>query len=324
LALRTPLTDILGIRHPILLAPMGAVAGGALAAAVTRAGGLGIVGAGYGDRAWLERELAATGNERIGVGFITWSLARDPALLQLALERKPALLFLSFGDAKPFIEPIKASGAKLVLQVQDLAGARAAAELGADIVVAQGSEAGGHGKTRRALFPLLPAVVDALAPLPVVAAGGIADPRQLAACLLLGAAGVLVGTRLYAAEESLGHANAKARIREAGGDETLRTRVFDILRGYDWPEGYTGRAIANETTKRWDGHEDTLAGHLSEAQARYRAAAEAGDVDQTVIFAGEGLDLIPDLKPAEKIIAKMAIEAELLLARAIDLIAPQG
>jgi nitronate monooxygenase len=321
-ALKTPLTEILGIRHPILLAPMGAIAGGALAAAVTRAGGLGIIGAGYGDRAWIEREMAAAGNERFGVGFITWSLAKQPELLTLALDRKPALLFLSFGDAKPFIEPIKASGAKLILQVQDLKGAREAQALGPDFIVAQGTEAGGHGTGQRALFPLLPAVVDAVHPIPVLAAGGISDGRQLAAALLLGAAGVLVGTRLYAADESLGHAKAKARIRDASGDDTLRTRVFDMVRGYEWPAPYSGRAIANKTTERWHGSEAELAKQLPEAQAAFHAAAEAGDVDQALVFAGEGIDLVRDVKSADKIVSTMAAEAELRLARAIDLIAP--
>src|ERR1700693_2710925 len=118
--LQTRLTERLAIKHPVLLAPMGNISGGALAGAVTAAGGLGILGAGYGDAAWLEREFAAAGNHRIGCGFITWSLARQPELLDLALARRPAVLMLSFGDPRPFAAKIKAAGVRLICQVQRL------------------------------------------------------------------------------------------------------------------------------------------------------------------------------------------------------------
>jgi nitronate monooxygenase len=318
--IRTALTKLFDIRHPILLAPMGSVSGGALAAAVTRAGGLGIIGGGYGNRAWLERELAAAGNERVGVGFITWSLAREPSLLDLALEHAPAALFLSFGDARPYLDRLRAKGCLLILQVQTLAEAREAKALGADLVVAQGTEAGGHGTTHRALFPLLPAVVDAVAPTPVAAAGGISDGRQLAAALLLGAAGVLVGTRFFAAEESLGHPNAKARIVAKGGDDTLRTHVFDTIRGIEWPAAYTGRAIANDLSRRWHGHDARLAAAIDAEKRSYADAAERGDFETAVVFAGEGLDLVREVLPAAAIVERLAGEAEALLSRAPGLL----
>ena len=158
MAIRTALTDLLGIACPVLLAPMAFVSGGALAAAVSRAGGLGFLGGGYGDRAWLEEEASRAGGERVGVGFITWSLARQPELLDRALDRSPPAVWLSFGDARPFAERIKAKSARLVLQVQTVAAAREAKALGADVVVAQGAEAGGHGHTRSTL-PLVPAAM---------------------------------------------------------------------------------------------------------------------------------------------------------------------
>jgi nitronate monooxygenase len=243
MTIKTPLCSLLDIVHPVLLAPMGSIAGGSLAAAVSGAGGLGLIGGGYGDRDWLERQFEAAGNGRVGVGFITWSLARNPVLLDIVLERKPAAIFLSFGDPRPYVEKVKASGAKLLIQVQTMAEATDAKNLGADVIIAQGTEAGGHGKADRAIFPLVPAVVDAVGPTPVLAAGGVSDGRQLAAALLLGAAGVLVGTRFYASHEALGHPEAKARIVKRGGDETLRTHVFDIVRALDWPKIYTGRAL---------------------------------------------------------------------------------
>src|ERR671933_1529790 len=133
--LETRLTERLGIRHPILSAPMAFAAGGALAAAVTRAGGLGLVGGGYGDADWLEREFAAARNARVGCGFITWSLARRPELLDQVLQRAPACVMLSFGDPRPFAPAIKAAGGLVVCQVQTLAHARAAPAAGPAVVV---------------------------------------------------------------------------------------------------------------------------------------------------------------------------------------------
>ncbi|MGH7001854.1 MAG: nitronate monooxygenase, partial [Stellaceae bacterium] len=176
----TRLTESLRIRHPVLLAPMALVSGGALAGAVSAAGGLGIIGGGYGDPVWLEDQFAAAGNLRIGCGFITWSLAARPQLLDLALAREPAAVMLSFGDPRPFAARIKAAGAQLICQVQTLAHVEEAIAAKADIIIAQGAEAGGHGALRGTL-PFVPAVVDAVrrqAPETiVVAAGGIAEGR---------------------------------------------------------------------------------------------------------------------------------------------------
>ena len=174
----TRLTERLRIKHPILLAPMDIVADGKLAATVSRAGGFGIIGGGYGDEAWLAREMDAAGDARVGVGFITWSMARRSRLLDLVLERKPVAVMLSFGDVRPHAEKIKRAGANLICQVQMLAQAKDAAACGADILVAQGAEAGGHG-IARSTFPFVPAVADTVPDIPVVAAGGIADGRGL-------------------------------------------------------------------------------------------------------------------------------------------------
>src|SRR6266567_1265601 len=226
MALRTKLTERLGIRHPILLAPMGTTAGGALAAAVSAAGGLGLIGGGRlrdGGAEWLERQFAAAGNQRVGCGFITWGLAERPEMLDVALARSPVAIMLSFGDAGPFIPRVKAKGIPVICQVQTVAMAREVLAQGADIVVAQGGEAGGHGTTRRGTLALVPAVVDAAASARddalVVAAGGIADGRGLAAVLMLGASGVLIGTRFQAADESLATAAVKQHIVSGNGDE---------------------------------------------------------------------------------------------------------
>jgi nitronate monooxygenase len=299
---------------------MGGVAGGRLAAAVTEAGGLGFIGGGYGDPSagyggseFMEREFRAAGNSRFGIGYITWSMAKFPHLFEEALARKPAAFFLSFGDEAPWGSRVKAAGIPLVCQVQDVEGARRAAAAGADVIVAQGTEAGGHGKQARATLPLVPAIVDAVSPIPVVAAGGIADGRGLAAALMLGASGVLIGTRFWATPEALGSDQAKALLTRANGDDTLRTRVFDIVRGLDWPDGYTGRAVRNSFSSRWHGQEEALATNFEAEAARFWTAMRTGDTSTAVVFAGEGLDLIRDIRPAGEIVQEVAREAERLL-----------
>lgn len=304
----TALTRLLGIQHPILLAPMGGVSGGALARAVTEAGGLGLIGVGYDGIEHIEEAFREAGPARVGIGFINWHLAQSPERLTFALSRGPALIQLSFGDAAPFVKPIKAAGVKLAIQIQTREDAQRAVELGADIVIAQGGEAGGHGASR-GLFPLLPAVVDAVAPVPVVAAGGITDGRGLIGALALGASGVLVGTRFAAARESRASAAAKAKLVEATGDATVRTRVFDIVRGIDWPAPYTGRALENRFTRAWHGREEALVQALAEEAPRYAAASQRGDLDTALVWAGEGVDMISDVPPAGELVARIIREA---------------
>ncbi len=313
MTISTPLTEMFGIDHPIVLAPMGGVSGGALAAAVSAAGGLGLIGGGYGDQDWVAEQFDLAGNQRTGVGFITWSLAEQPELLDEALAKEPAAVMLSFGDITPFAGKIKAAGATLICQEQTLEGARRAVAEGADIIVAQGTEAGGHGSSGRTTLSLVPAVVDAVGNTPVLAAGAISDGRGLAAALMLGAAGVLVGTRFFASQEALGMDAAKKRLTEAAGDETLRTRIFDIVHDLPWPEHFTGRAIANQFTEVWHGREAGLEAALDIERRHYQMAVADMNTDAAVVFAGEGLDLVETVLPASVIVESMAREAEKLL-----------
>ncbi len=317
MALATPITELFEIRHPVLLAPMAGASGGALAAAVSAAGGLGLIAGGYGNAGQLEAEFVAAGNARVGVGFITWSLARQPALLTQALEHAPAAVFLSFGDDAPFSDEIHRAGAKLICQVQTVEQARAAADASADVIVAQGSEAGGHGASR-GTFALVPAVVDAVAPLPVLAAGGIGDGRGLGAALLLGAAGAVVGTRFLATTECLWPDGFKQRLLESGGDDTLRTSLFDRLRGLDWPAEYTGRVLRNDSTERWQANPQAPGGGDT-ARSDYDAAA-SDDADTRALHAGEVLDLVDAVIPAAHLVEKIVAEAEAELARAARLV----
>jgi nitronate monooxygenase len=315
MSITTRLTELLGVQHPILLAPMDIVADARLAAAVSRAGGFGIIGGGYGDEAWLVREMDAAGGARVGVGFITWSLARQPRLLDLALERRPPAVMLSFGEVQPHAGKIKSAGALLICQVQTVAQAKDAAANGADVLVAQGAEAGGHGMARGTMV-LVPAVADAAPGIPLAAAGGIGDGRGLAAALMLGADGVLVGTRFYATQEAAGFAAAKARMVAASGDQTIRSILFDIARRNVWPSPYTGRVLQNAFSERWRGRETELLQHQAAEAARYAEARAAGDFDTAAVIAGEAVDLVSDIPPAGDVVERMVAEAGTLLAGA--------
>jgi nitronate monooxygenase len=298
----TALRTALGIEVPLLGAPMARIAGGRLAAAVSEAGGLGFLGGGYGDLDWLDRELDGVGPAAVGVGLITWRLDGQPHVLDRVLERRPRAVWLSYGDPSPYVDRVRRAGAVVVCQVLDVASATAALQAGADVLVVQGSEAGGHGRAGRGLLTLLPAVVAHAGGVPVVAAGGIATGRQLAACWALGAAGAALGTRLYATHEAADAAEAKQRLVDAAGDDTLHTTVFDLLRGPEWPAGYSGRAIANDATRRWHGHEADLVPVLDGERERYRRDAAAGDLRSRVVWAGEAVDHVHAVEPAAAVV----------------------
>jgi nitronate monooxygenase len=312
----TALTSLLGIKHPILLAPMDVVSGARLAAAVSIAGGFGILGGGYGEKAWLEQQTAslATCRAPFGVGFITWSLAKRPDLLDIALDAAPRAIMLSFGDPKPFAPRVKSAGALLICQVQTEDMARQALDAGTDILVAQGTEAGGHGASRTTI-DIVPAVIDlAAGRVPVVAAGGIADGRGLAAMLMLGASGVLLGTRFYASIEADGAEEAKRRICAAASGSTVRSIIFDLSRNNVWPAPFTGRCLVNDHARRWLGREVELMQNVAAIAADYAAAKAAGNFDIAAVIAGEGVGLIHDIAPAAEIVDRIVIEAEQIIA----------
>jgi nitronate monooxygenase len=316
MALETSLTARLGIEHPILSAPMAAIAGARLVEAVGKAGGFGILGGGYGDKAWLEQETAKLKNARMpfGIGFITWSMAKQPELLDIALTVKPRAIMLSFGDPKPFGARIKAAGSLLICQVQSEDMAGDALEAGADILIAQGTEAGGHGASRTTL-DIVPAIVDlAAGRVPVVAAGGLADGRGLAAMMMLGASGVLLGTRFYASVECEVEEAAKQRICAASGGATSRGVVFDLSRNIFWPAPFTIRALVNDHSRRWTGHEVELMQNMATVSADYAAAKAARNFDIAGVFAGEAAGLIHDIPPAAEIVGRIVTEAEQIIS----------
>jgi nitronate monooxygenase len=322
----TALTALLGIRHPILLAPMDVISSSRLVSAVSEAGGFGILGGGYGEKVWLERETAALKRCKapFGVGFITWSLAKQSNLLDIALDARPRAIMLSFGDPAPFAARIKAADARLICQVQTKDMAREALDAGADILVAQGTEAGGHGASRTT-FDIVPAVVDlAAGRVPVVAAGGVADGRGLAAMLMLGASGVLLGTRFYASVEADGAEEAKKRICAATSGNTVRSIIFDICRNNVWPAPFTGRCLINDHARRWMGREVELMQNVAQVAAEYAAAKAEGNFDIAAVIAGEGVGLIHDIPPAAVIVERISAEADQILSGRRNFLATQA
>jgi len=310
--LKTRFTERFGIAHPVMLAPMDVVAGGRLAAAVSGAGGLGLIGGGYGNAEWLERQFAAAGNQPVGVGFITWSLMRQPGLVDLVLARKPAAFMVSFGDGEAAVAAAKAADVPTIWQVQRLAHAEQALAAGVDVIVVQGQEAGGHGMDR-GLTAFLPAVRDLAGPDQIVlATGGIADGRGLAAALMLGADGVMMGTRFWASAEAEGSDTAKAALVAATGDDTIRSKVFDVARGADWPWHFTGRVVANEFARQWHGDIENLKRQAETEKARYDAS-DPDDLSIRVLIAGESLDLVSSIEPAGDILERVVREAAALL-----------
>lgn len=313
--LHTAFTELLSVEHPIALAPMGGASGGALAAAVSNGGGLGLVGGGRGDRRWLERELAVvveTTDKPWGVGFLSWSV--DASVVRLALEYRPHAVMLSFGDPGSLAEPVLEAGVPLIVQVTEVDEAARALEVGAQVLVAQGTEAGGHGG-RRGTLPFVPVAVDLAGPTPVLAAGGIADGRGLGAALVLGAAGALIGTRFEVTPEALVAPEVAEAIVDGRGEDTERSRVLDIARGAPWPERYTARTLRNPFLDRWRGRDSELDTDEA-AKSDYRAAAGRGDLSVVPVWAGEAIDLIDDITPAADVVARIAGDAEEALRRA--------
>jgi nitronate monooxygenase len=318
MTLSTTFTELLGVKHPIALAPMGGSAGGALAAAVCRGGGLGMLGSGDGNPEWLAREvaiLACRTDQPWGIGFLTWAV--KPADVTRAMEHRPAAVMLAFGDPSPFVETVRQADAVLMIQVTSLDEAKRAVDLGADVVVAQGTEAGGHGARHgRSTLPFVPVVVDLAGPVPVLAAGGIADGRGVAAALALGAAGALIGTRFQATIEALiDPATAKA-IVDGRTEDTERSSVLDLIRGSRWPSQYTARTLPHPYLDRWRGRDAQLAADI-QARHEYQTDVIRGAIPPLPVWAGEGIDLIIDTPSATDLVTTLASEARAALARAL-------
>lgn len=313
--LSTPWSQAAGLRLPILNAPMGGVAGGRLAAAVTAAGGLGMIGMGStATAASLATELAALGAApRFGIGLVDWVIRDQPDLFEAALAAHPTLLSVSFGADLSWVQRAHAAGILAATQVYDADSARRAQDAGLDVLVARGAEGGGHGEIRLATLPLLDAVLGAVE-IPVLAAGGICGPRSLAAVLAAGAAGAWLGTVFSACPEALTGEGARRALIAAAGTDTITTRVFDVGQRLDWPARFPSRVLRNEFTSRWTGREDALADDR-EAGAELAAGIAADDQRVAPVDAGQGVGMLTDNRLAAAVLDELCTGAQRLLAR---------
>jgi nitronate monooxygenase len=296
------------------------VAGGALARAVSVGGGLGMVGVGNVTPVAFVTEqcaIAAADDLPFGVGLMAWVLADRPELLDATLAARPSLVSVSFGDPAPYVAPLHDAGIAVCTQVNTTADLHRAIEAGVDVLVVQGTEAGGHTGAR-SMLPLLQEAV-ALTDRPVVAAGGIATGAAMAGVLVAGAAGVWIGTALLACPEGLNTPAARARVREASGDETVLTRAFDVAQGFAWPERWPGRALVNDFTGEWHGREDALALDAGASQA-VRDARVSGDLARAPLYAGEAVGLVTAERSATAVVRELDADAERALRDARDLL----
>lgn len=245
--------DAMGISAPIVNAPMGGAAGGRLAAAVSRAGGLGMIGMGSAAKPdTLRREIAELGgyDGPFGIGLVHWVMSEAPELFDIAVAAKPTLLSVSFGADWSWVADAHAAGIRVCTQVPTPAAAARAVAAGVDVLVARGAEGGGHGEPAMPMLPLLTEVLDAV-DVPVLAAGGISSAAGVAAVLAAGAAGAWVGTAFTVCHEAL--TAAPARVEVLAGTQTELTREFDLAAGYRWPASIPERVLRGSAVNAGEG-----------------------------------------------------------------------
>lgn len=314
--IHTRICDLLGIPHPVALGGMGGATSAPLVAAVSVSGGLGTLGTSSFDASQLETQIKlirAMTDKPFGINHLLFRV--QEANFQLTLDARPSVMAFAWArpdqDLRDYFARAHSAGCKVMHMIGEVPGALRAAEAGADIIVAQGTEGGGHVGWM-ASMALLPMVVRAVSPLPVLAAGGFADGSGLAAALALGAEGVLVGTRFLATTESPLHPNMKQAIVESNGHDTVLTEIPDIATGHVWP-GAMARARRNKFIERWAGREWALRQCYSEAGKAALEARRNGDVENAPLLFGQDAGLIDSIKPAGEIVRSMVAEAEKII-----------
>ena len=313
--IETWLTETFDLSVPVVGAPMAGPGEGALAAAVSAAGGLGMVGVGANRSAeWVAEQAAtaAAGGAPYGVGLMAWALDRDDAQLGAVLEARPALVSVSFGGIEPYVDRLRTAGITVAVQAGNVEEALRAERAGADLVVARGAEGGGHGRNEVGTLPLLQAVLDRVE-VPVVAAGGIGTARGLAAVLAAGAAGAWVGTAFLTTTEAGTSRAARDQLLAADETATAYGRVFDVALRLDWPTEYGGRGLRNDYFDRWSARIDELATDDAAAEELTRAQREQ-DFRTAYIYAGQGAGLLTSEHSVADVLADLA-GAEALLRR---------
>jgi NAD(P)H-dependent flavin oxidoreductase YrpB (nitropropane dioxygenase family) len=324
----TALCERLGIELPIIQAPMGGVVGPTLAAAVSNAGGLGMLSPWRADIDTVRRQIRETRaltSRPFGVN-LNLEFAQEERLAACLDAGVPVISFF-WRDPSSLVPCAKAGGAIVLHTVGSAADAERAVNCGVDILVAQGWEAGGHVRGTVATMPLVPAVVDAVSPAPVVAAGGIADGRGLAAVLALGAAGAWIGTRFLVSHEATVHPRYRERLLRANENDTVfLENLFDVR----WPNA-PHRTLRNQTVEAWvaagrpptgqrPGEGEVIATSQSSGPiVRYQSCAPTtdteGDIDALPLWAGQSVGLVSKRQSAGDIVREIADEARLALRR---------
>lgn len=315
--LRSRFTELFGLDYPVMSAPMANHSGATLAAAVSNAGGLGTFGAiNAGGEPWVREQIAgirAQTDRPFGAGFITQYIQFLPQNFEAVIEARPPAVIFSFTDPRPYITQAKDTGATTICQVQTMELARMAVDAGADVLIAQGNEAGGHTGTMN-LLPFLSSVLDTYPSIPVLAAGGIASGRALAAVLGAGADGVMLGTAFLATPEAVEVSAAhKERIVASDGEDTVYQRVYDIATGGPWPKGIAGRVYRNDFVDEWLGREDELRAKREQIAPTLEEAHKRDDASQMPVYMGQGAGAIKGIRPARDVLRSICEDAELLL-----------
>ena len=314
--LRTRICALLGIEHPIVMGGMGTGTSPELVAAVSNAGGLGILGASRQGPEELAGEVEAIRRATEGPFGLNLLLFRErPGQYDALVAARPKVVSTAWStleqDLASYAARAHAVGALFMHMVSTVAEARKAASAGVDVIVAQGTEGGGHIGLMGTM-PLVPMIVSAVAPIPVLAAGGVADGRGLAAALALGADGVLLGTRFLATDESPIAKGFKQAIVESDGHDTIVTDIPDVANGQVWPGAYV-RVRRNRFIEEWIGREGELRRRRVEVAAQLREAAKAGDPDRGAIMLGQTAGLIDRVEPAVDLVRQIASDAESIL-----------
>ena len=319
--IKTALTHLLGIKHPILNAPMASSATAQLAGAVSASGGFGMLGMGstVPDPEWLALEIKRVReitNNPFGVGFIT-SVAGIEKMVEVAIEAKVDLIGHSFSDPSPFMSDAKKAGIKVVAQVQTVEQAAHARDAGVDLVVAQGTDGGGH-TGYIGTISIVPAVVDACPGIPVIAAGGIVDGRGMAAALALGASGVWIGSRFVASKEWAGAEWSKEALMSAGTDDTVITRSYDLAMDAPFPSDIGHRVLSNAFTDRWHENYQELLDNKEDIKTDIALATQNADLNIAPVSAGSGSGPIKSIEKVSDIMQTLMSDTEAILANLRD------
>ena len=325
--LKTRFTDLLGLRYPVMSAPMSNHSGGRLAAAVCQAGGLGTFGGSNNfGAAWFAEQIGfirSQTDRSFGVGFITQLIESDPINFGTALAEKVPVIIFSFADPRPWLPRARDAGATTICQVQTPGAAAIALDAGADALLAQGNEAGGHTGEMN-LLPLLVDLVKRYPDTPVLAAGGITSGRALAAVLAAGAEGVSLGTAMLATPEAVEVPDAfKEQVLRSGGQDTAYTRLYDLLGDEPWPKGIAGRVYNNRMVQRWDGRDAEALAVREELATEVAAARARHDPELASVYMGQGVGQVNAIRPAGQVIAGICSEAERIL-QSLSLAASDG